>query len=88
MGSTAFPARLSVPPVARSAARELRQRRRPHQYRGGDPPEVIGKPYFVQCQSSLGPASAGPLRFVNLKRHLDLSACPFGLVTILVPCCL
>ena len=88
MGRTAFPARLSVPPVARPAARELCQRGRPHQYRGADPPEILGKPYSVQHQSSLGPASAGPLRFVNLKRHLDLSACPFGLVTILVPCCL
>ena len=86
MGRTAFPARLSVPPVARPAARELRQRGRPHQYRGADPPEVLGKPYSVQRQGSLGPASAGPLRFVNSKRHLDLFACPFGLVTILARC--
>ena len=63
MGSTAFPTRLSVPPVARPAARELRQRGGPHQYRGADPAEVLGKTYSFLRRSDLGPASAGPFLY-------------------------
>ena len=64
MGSTAFPARLSVPPVARSAARELRQRGRPHQYRGANPSKALGIPYSFLRRRNSGPASAGPF-FLN-----------------------